>query len=222
MADTLSPSSRDKILEVAEARFAQRGYAGVGLRELAEAAELSKSALFHHFPSKAALYCSVLEGVLRRLETRLAGALGREGAAAVRLDALLDALIAALAEHPTNARLLLRALFEDDDLPEEGLPEADAMNGTLARVIGAVEAVIEQGIREGSFRQVSARHTLQTLIGITVYHFASGDFGHELLGQPLFTSDAVAERRREVKAFVRHGLLRPGTHASDPSQEESS
>ena len=37
------PTSREKILDVAEARFAQRGYAGVGLREVAEAAGLGKS-----------------------------------------------------------------------------------------------------------------------------------------------------------------------------------
>ena len=53
-------SSRDKILEVAEALFAQRGFAGVGLREVAESAGLGKSSLFHHFASKVQLYLAVL------------------------------------------------------------------------------------------------------------------------------------------------------------------
>ncbi len=202
-----SPSSRDKILDVAEARFAQRGYSGVGLRELAEAAELSKSSLFHHFPSKAALYCSVLDRVLQRLAARLAPAPGPQTTAAARLEILLDALLDVLAEQATTSRLLLRALFEDDDLPEEGLPEADAMNATLTGILAAVRGLIEQGVAEGSFRPVSPAHTLQSLIGITIYHFASGDFGEELLGQPIFSAAAVQERREEVKAFVRHGLL---------------
>ena len=208
MTEAPGPSSRHKILEVAEARFAQRGYAGVGLRELAEAAGLSKSSLFHHFPSEAALYCCMLDGVLRRLEVRLEPALAGDRAPLARLEAGLDELISVLAEQPTTARLLLRTLFEDDDLPDEGLPEADAMNATLIRVIGAIQAVIEAGVVDGSFRPVSVPHTLQTLVGMTVYHFASGEFGDELLGRPIFSAEAVRTRRREVRAFIHFGLVR--------------
>lgn len=205
------PSSRQKILEVAEARFAQRGYAGVGLRELAEAAGLSKSSLFHHFPSKAALYCRMLDEVLLRLEARLKPALARGDSPPARLESGLDELISVLSEQPTTARLLLRSLFEDDDLPEQGLPEADAMNATLARVIGSIGDVIEAGVADGSFRSVSVPHTLQTLVGTTVYHFASGEFGDELLGCPIFSAEAVRARREEVRAFVHFGLVRqPG------------
>ncbi|HEU4428260.1 MAG TPA: helix-turn-helix domain-containing protein, partial [Myxococcota bacterium] len=73
------PTSREKILDVAEARFAQRGYAGVGLREVAEAAGLGKSSLFHHFPSKAALYGAVLDRVIERIELRMNRALSASG-----------------------------------------------------------------------------------------------------------------------------------------------
>ena len=47
-------SPRDKILDAAEALFARRGFAGVGLSEIAEAVGLGKSSLFHHFQTKAA------------------------------------------------------------------------------------------------------------------------------------------------------------------------
>ena len=105
------PSSREKILEVAESLFARRGYSGVGLRELAEAADLSKSSLFHHFESKAALYCGVLTRVLERVDAAVRPALEEAGDPADRLLALLDLLVDVLAEQPATSRLLLRALF---------------------------------------------------------------------------------------------------------------
>jgi TetR/AcrR family transcriptional regulator len=199
-------SSRAKILDVAEARFARRGYAGVGLREVAEAAGLSKSSLFHHFRSKAALYLSVIERVIGRIAERLAPVLARRGSSAERLDAVIDNLIDALAEHPTAARLLLRALFEDDDIPTETQPEGEAVERRIAGLVEAIERLVEQGAADGAFRPTSAAHTLQTLIGATVYHFASGDFGEGLMGGPLFSAEAVRRRKQEVKAFVRHGL----------------
>ncbi len=206
MAQPQLSSSREKILEVAESLFARRGYAGVGLRELAEAAELSKSSLFHHFEGKAALYCAVLTRVLERVDEAVRPAYS-EGDAADQLLALVDLLVDVLAEQPTTSRLLLRALFEDDDLPEEGLAEADEMNAALIKVLGRLQSLIETGIEQGRFRPVSAAHTLQTLIGLTIFHFASGDFGAEVLGKPIFSAASVAERRREVVGFVRHGLI---------------
>jgi hypothetical protein len=44
------------------------------------------------------------------------------------------------------------------------------------------------------------------LIGATVYHFASGEFGEGLLGGPLLSSEAVRRRKAEVKSFLKQGL----------------
>ena len=57
---------------------------------------------------------------------------------------------------------------------------------------------------------MSAAHTIQTLVGATVYHFASGEIGEGLLGRPLLSAEAVHRRRQEIKHFMRHGLLPAG------------
>lgn len=44
--------------------FASRGYAALGVRELAETLGISRSAFYHYFPSKAALYAAVCEQVI--------------------------------------------------------------------------------------------------------------------------------------------------------------
>jgi AcrR family transcriptional regulator len=204
-------SSRDKILDVAEALFARRGYAGVGMREVAEVAHLGKSSLFHHFRSKATLYLAVLARVLDRIAERVDPVLAARGDALERLDATVDALVDALAEHPTTARLLLRGLFEDDDLPEEAGEEHRGIEEALGAILGGVQSLLREGIEAGALRPVSVPDTVQTLIGATVYHFASGDFGEELLGQPLLSSEAVRRRKIELKALLRLGLT------ADPS-----
>jgi AcrR family transcriptional regulator len=203
------PSSREKILDAAEALFARRGYAGVGLREVASAVGLGKSSLFHHFRSKAELYLDVLRRVFERIDERLAPALAAPGTPVERLDRAVDTLIDALAEDPTTARLLLRGVFEDDDLPEDGSPATLAAEQALARIIERIESVVGEGVAAGAFRRVSRGHTLQTLIGAIVYHFASGEFGEALIGRPLFSAQAVRRRKDEVKQLLHHGLA-PG------------
>src|SRR3989449_9464284 len=54
-------STRDAILDAAERRFADRGFAGVSMREIAgEAGLKNQASLYHHFRHKRALYEAVL------------------------------------------------------------------------------------------------------------------------------------------------------------------
>src|SRR5207244_3653340 len=103
-------TSRDKILDAAEHLFAKRGYAGVGLSEVAEVVGLGKSSLFHHFQNKAQLYAAVTARILTRIETRLVRSLARGGNPVARLERWLDDLIDFLVENPTYSRILLRSL----------------------------------------------------------------------------------------------------------------
>lgn len=198
--------SRDKILDAAEALFARRGFTGVGLAEVAETVGLSKATLFHHFRSKAQLHAAVMARILERIESQVLPALDGTGTLPQRLDAGVDRLIDALAANPTYARLLLRSLFEDDELTG-AMPEEVAANGAIARIAGAFTLLLKAGIDAGAFYPMSASHTLQTLIGATVYHFASGEFGEELIGHPLLSPAEVRRRKDHVKAFMHHGLL---------------
>lgn len=219
---TEPPTSRDKILDTAEALFARRGYAGVGLREVAESVGLGKSSLFHHFRSKAQLYFEVHLRVMRLLRERLDAVLRETGRPRVQLERWIGEVIDILAEHPTVPRLLLRSLFEDEDARP---PEADAAEKLLASILGDADAILQRGIACGDFRDVSVPHTIQTLIGATVYHFASAEVGEGILGRPLFSAEEVARRKSEVIALLRHGLVAAGTEGApnpDPAQPRRS
>jgi TetR/AcrR family transcriptional regulator len=207
MSQALAVSpSREKILEVAEAHFARRGFSGVGLREVAVAAGLGKSSLFHHFESKAQLYFEVLERVLGRIQERLQPALAKDGSPQARLENWIDALVDALAEHPATARLLLRGLVEEDDVPEQPLPEAQRAERLLGEILQSIHGLLREGIEQGAFRKLSVPHTVQTLIGATVYHFASGEIGESILGRPLLSAEAVRRRKQELRNLLQRGL----------------
>ncbi len=202
-----APSSREKILDVAEALFARRGYNGVGLREVAESAGLGKSSLFHHFRSKTQLYGEVLDRVLQRIGERLDPALRGSQDPLARLDRVIETFVDALAEVPNTARLLLRALFEDEEFGADTPPELEAAERTLAGILADFTRLLEEGVERGVFRPVSVPDTLQSLIGASVYHFASSDVGEGIFGAPLFSADAVARRRRELTDLFHRGLV---------------
>jgi hypothetical protein len=123
----------------------------------------------------------------------------------------IDSLVGTLAEDAPAARLLLRTLVDQEPFPPfEIEPEGRELmpfEVRLSLVIDRFRTLLERGIADGVFRPVSIGDTIQTAIGAIVFHFASGDLGEALIGEPIFSGTAVERRRREVSEFVRRGLL---------------
>ncbi len=68
-------STRSRLLEAARARFWRRGYAQVGLREIAQAAGVDVAMIARHFGSKQGLFEATLEGAFDLGEAQDADAL---------------------------------------------------------------------------------------------------------------------------------------------------
>ena len=56
-----SEATRAALLEKATALFAERGYAGTFLEDVASASQVTRGAVYHHFASKQALFEAVLD-----------------------------------------------------------------------------------------------------------------------------------------------------------------
>ncbi len=201
-------SSRERILDAAEDLFARRGYAGVGLREVAEEVGLGKSSLFHHFPNKPELYAAVCARILERIDTGVARSLARPGPAAERFLGAIDDLVLALSQRPGDARILLRSLFEDDDLPGESA-EQERGEAFVKRIVSRVEAVVQEGIAAGGIRPANPRPLLLLVVGLVVFPAASGEFGDELIGGAVQAPQNLARIREETRRLLAEGLVIP-------------
>ncbi len=104
---------RRAILAAATALFAEKGFAGVSVQEIADSAGTHKTTVLYHFETKDALHEAVLDEALGRVaevqREFLAGEFVRE-----RVAYLIDQMHAFYAEHPALARLLLREMLERD------------------------------------------------------------------------------------------------------------
>ncbi len=82
--DSQSPISdrqadgRNRILDVAESLFQERGYTAVTMRDIAKAVGMRQASLYYHFPSKEELFVSVRERLFERHQVGLQNVLNRE------------------------------------------------------------------------------------------------------------------------------------------------
>lgn len=108
-------STRQASLAVALRLFAERGFHGVSLADVAQALGLTKQAVLYHFKTKEALYAEVLAQVAQAhvavLDQLELGAAAPEARLGLWLRALFDYALAS----PTEVRVLVRELLDNQD-----------------------------------------------------------------------------------------------------------
>lgn len=63
---------RERILQAAFRLFSERGYTGVSMQQIAEAAGITKATLYHHFADKADLFAEMMRARFGRSQVELA------------------------------------------------------------------------------------------------------------------------------------------------------
>jgi TetR/AcrR family transcriptional regulator len=194
---------RDSIVDEATKLFAERGYAGASMADLAERVGLRKASLFHHFSSKELLYAAVLERPVKDFEAVMGQALEAKGRTfEERLDDLSTALVEVMGTQPYAARLLVREAMQWT--AEEQSPLGAAIDG----VMDAAATFVEQGQREGAVPAGDARQLVVSLMGIHVMAFTvPGVVGRFTKTDP-FSRAALDGRRAAVIAHARGLILR--------------
>jgi AcrR family transcriptional regulator len=97
---------RAQLLEVAVEVFAEQGFHATSMDEVAEAAGVTKPVLYQHFPSKHALYASLLDSELGQLTTDLERAFAVAEDNQQRLRLGFGAYLDFVAAHEDAFRLL--------------------------------------------------------------------------------------------------------------------
>jgi AcrR family transcriptional regulator len=110
------PQRRALIEEAASALFAEHGYAGTRLSDIAAAAGVTKQLLYQHFPSKKALHMALLAKHRDELLAGLAQDMATPDALAERLPRVLDRWFAYVEEHPYALAMLFRDTTGDPEV----------------------------------------------------------------------------------------------------------
>ncbi len=139
-------SSRARILKAAERLFAEQGFRGVTVRDIARAARVNLAAINYHFGDKLGLYQEIVRSAIAtmRATTEEARRAGEGLAAEERLGRYVAAIVGRLlrASGPTPLQnLILREINDPtpalDDLVRQGVrPRIEYLSALVAQIIG--------------------------------------------------------------------------------------
>jgi TetR/AcrR family transcriptional regulator len=182
-AAAVTGGRREAILDHAEHLFAEHGYKGAVLADIARAAGLGNAGLIHHFPGKAALYRAVLERLAGDLDERLAAALGEETDPGGRLAAFVEVQVRWALDRPLAFRLIQRELLDNPDRV------ASAHVLPLAGFIATGKTIIEDAQAAGLVASGPGEVALCLVVGAVTYAAVVRPTFRQMLKTDLFGSD---------------------------------
>ncbi len=99
-------SARNRVLQAALEVFAEKGYHEATMDEVAKVAQVSKGALYLHFPSKQELFASLLDAATEMLVNAMREAMAPHASHRRRMYAALQAAFSLFQQYRTLARLI--------------------------------------------------------------------------------------------------------------------
>ena len=152
-APEISPARRGRpgydqatVLTRAIELFNRQGYDGTSMGDLARELGLSKSAIYHHVPSKEHLLSAALDEALDGLSAAVDAAAAAPGSSAYdRLRAVVRQSVEILVEHLPAVTLLLR-VHGNSEVELAALERRRAID---ERLTGLVQAAVDEGALRG-------------------------------------------------------------------------
>ncbi|MGI5492629.1 TetR family transcriptional regulator [Microtetraspora malaysiensis] len=171
---------REQLIQIGRTLFAEKGFDGTSVEEIAASAKVSKPVVYEHFGGKEGIYAVVIDREMQRLLTLVTQALSASHAL-VKLERAALALLQYIEESSEGFRILVRD------------SHAASGTGTFASLISdiasQVEDVLADEFKERGYDPKLAPMYAQMLVGMTA-----------LTGQ--WWLDVRKPRREEVAAHL--------------------
>ncbi|RUQ67837.1 TetR/AcrR family transcriptional regulator [Azospirillum doebereinerae] len=194
----------ERILKAAELVFAEAGFAGATMADIADRAGLPKANLHYYFGTKEELYRAVLDNILRLWLSPI-DAITPDADPAKALTAYVTAKLEASRTRPHASKVFANEMLHGATQIERFLAE------DLRRLVDDKAAVIDGWVAAGRVAPLDARQFLFMIWAVT-QHYADFDVQvRKVMGRRTLTRQDFAHITAEVLRLILRAAGLPDT-----------
>lgn len=163
--------------------FSRKGYEGTSVRELCEAAGITKPTLYHFYGSKEGVYRALVDGALEEYRRTLLRQLATPGRARERLRRVARGHF----EYALQNRGLMRFILSLVHNPSSAAPALE-FNRFYEDVVRSIAGAVEDGVASGELRPGPIQPRMLVFMGA----LGEAMCGQLILGRPAL-DDSLAD-----------------------------
>lgn len=136
-----------KIMDAAKSIFAEVGFSGARVDEIAKRAGVNKAMIYYRIGDKEALYAQVLHSIFSDLASRLTASVREDHSPEEKLRAYIRELVSTVEQHPYMPPIMMRELASGG----QNFPEVAARG--LVSILDFLKKILDEGKEKGQFHE---------------------------------------------------------------------
>ncbi len=185
---------KDLILDVAEKLFSELGFDGASTRHIAKEAGINMAMLNYYFGSKDGLYKSVLERRLGGFRQTLSNLNEENISSWDKINRCVELYVDRVMGNECFHRLINREMSL-----QQRSETSDFISETMMRNVNEVKRIIEEGVKNGTFRQVDIEMTVASIMGTKLFVVNSTLLSSKLMNKDLTDPEVM---KAEIKPRI--------------------
>jgi AcrR family transcriptional regulator len=206
----MSIDKKEHIMDVAVTLFAEKGYEGTSIRDLAHQADVNIAMINYYFGSKENLFVSLLEAKVRFMRDKIEAVQNNPSLSELdKINQIIDGYIDRFLSQPAFHRVLQQELLVSN---REMLHQN--VTALFVKNTQDVVSIIEKGIRKKLFKKVDPQLLFASIIGTINQVMMSRSMCNILMNNDSssdpYTNPELKNRlNKHIKQMVKDHLLIP-------------
>ncbi len=193
-----NPDTRTLLLKTAEKIFAEKGYNGARVAEIAAQAGVDKRLIFYYFHSKQGLYAQIMEEFFREVQPLLGAFLRKSSARTqrVKLETFLENMTDFICHHRDPIRILFREFLDGGILLDRLTREY------VQPILALWQSYYPSFFHDTSEECRESDHMLLSLSGISLFYFLVVPLLEKMWGEDPLSTSHIQTRKRIVHRLL--------------------
>jgi TetR/AcrR family transcriptional regulator len=182
----IQTNSADRILTTALDLFATKGYDATAVREICEAAGITKPTLYHFFGSKDGVFQALVQTGFQQYRAIVDKAMSSPGSFTERVKVLARSVFESASTKPLFWRFIHTVIWAP---PGTAMPQTESCTQFYDGVVAVLAAAEEEAIARGEIARGSTKARMLILMGA----IGEAATGYVIAGKPELTPELADE-----------------------------
>lgn len=191
--------TKGRILDIASEEFANRGFDGTRVDEIAKKSKVSKNLIYHYFENKDALFIAVLERAHELFRAR-------QESIQLERDRPLESMRRLVVEsflYWSESRRFIAYLDSANFHKSKHVKKSVSIQNAYSSLIVRMGQILEQGAKDKIFREGVDPIDLYISISALAYHFYQFQHMYSIIfRKDLAAHEIIAQRLRHVEDMI--------------------
>lgn len=163
------------IIHAATEVFAEKGFEGARVEEIAERAGINKAGLYYHLGNKADIYTAVFREVMGGTIVSIQERIKQEACPEAKLKAYANELAVNVDNYQFVAPLMMREIISGaKNLPDECL-------AMMMQVMQILKEIVDEGVAQGIFKDMNAMIIHMLIINTLLFYISGKEMRERLI-----------------------------------------